>query len=297
MTKENLKLIADAGVQSKPVTYLGVNDENFSFAPDFFEYLSVKDVYNILNAWYEEKKSDKLRSDYFVKLKKSGKPFNPFADVNAYRQYMLQFLTKRAAGEGWAYDPRIDHLWRLIVELTAYFGGFHDKLTTLQGVDSEGRLRKKGILIIGPKGTGKTFLLKAFMKNPWQGFVCRTAKQLQKMVRDGDNAGFDKVTMRWITDHARGEYFNQDKLGLMIDDIGTEDDVNDFGNRKNIILDIIWERAESPTFRQSATPHLFLTTNLSSDQLQQRYGERAWDRMQEMLNIYPLNPNLESLRN
>lgn len=145
----------------------------------------------------------------------------------------------------------------------------------------------KGVLLTGNVGNGKTTLMKLFAKNQRQVFYIRNAK----IIADSFQTGGDEVMQEYkhkITNPAGdANCFYQRFSGFCIDDIGTEDIKNHFGNKKNVIGDLIEDR-----YSQGNTG-IFLhgTTNLSADQIGTFYGDRVKSRMREIFNFIELTGN------
>ncbi len=131
----------------------------------------------------------------------------------------------------------------------------------------QGNLRK-GILLIGNYGTGKTLILSAFCKI-YSLLLNRTvliakAKELPGLISD------------------KGIYSYQDKI-IMIDDIGKEQkQVNSYGTISKPVTDLI-------DLRYSRGALTFATANNTLEDFKPHYGEMTTDRMKEMFNILVLS--------
>jgi len=142
----------------------------------------------------------------------------------------------------------------------------------------------KGIMLAGNCGVGKTWMVKLFQKNQRQIFVIRNAKVISD--------GFEENGQEYIDEYCKPiqnafqdiSCFLQKESGLCIDDIGTEDVKNHYGNKKNVVGDIIEKRYSNG----HVGIMLHATTNFSSDQLKSFYGERVTSRMREIFNFFDL---------
>ena len=76
------------------------------------------------------------------------------------------------------------------------------------------------------------------------------------------------------------ESFFQPVSGLCIEDLGTEHEKNNFGNKANVVGNILELRYEKKLYGTI----LHGTTNLTVKQIQEFYGNRALSRMREMFN-------------
>ena len=138
-------------------------------------------------------------------------------------------------------------------------------------------IRGRGALICGSVGCGKTFAISA---------VTRT----KCMVRCHDVDSLKQLTMEG-QEHARHDLILSGDL--IIDDIGSEEIVVNFGNRQNIVADFICKWHTAVTFiPEHERPRLFLTTNLpiTSDNpevisLMSKYGLRVVDRIAEICDF------------
>ena len=82
---------------------------------------------------------------------------------------------------------------------------------------------------------------------------------------------------------AKKHFFQKyNKAAVMyFDDFGTESNASNFGI-KNLMKDILEERYAN-------NKRTFLTSNLSLPEIQEKYGDRVYDRLQEMFNIIQMS--------
>ncbi len=134
----------------------------------------------------------------------------------------------------------------------------------------------KGILLVGPCGTGKTQIMSA----------------ISNMFSEFGHRGFKTIYCPDLCDveviqkglSARDICFQKE---IFFDDIGAEFNrvYNQFGNKVNIIGSIIAERYRRfKRFGQKT----HASTNLSQQQMEQFYTVRVYDRMKEMFNFISL---------
>ena len=138
---------------------------------------------------------------------------------------------------------------------------------------------KKGLLIIGPVGGGKTALMKTFLNNDKMPFNIKDCREI------GDN--FLRIGIS-----ALDEYLNiHNRLsGYCFDDFGWDTGKKIYGNEINPM-----ERILDTIYKSGQFTKCHLTTNLNMEMIEQQYGTRIRDRIREMFNCIVLN-NKFSLR-
>jgi len=142
-------------------------------------------------------------------------------------------------------------------------------------IDFNGDL-KKGMLIRGPLGCGKTFLMKAFRLNQKASFKVVSCKDL---CREFAERGFEVITEYSKPQRIITNVFGQDQIGVCFDDLGTDEGRKYYGDSVNVMVDIITKRYETGLAHMT-----FITTNLTGDQVSELYGDRIRSRMREMFN-------------
>jgi DNA replication protein DnaC len=129
---------------------------------------------------------------------------------------------------------------------------------------------KKGILLIGPVGCGKTTLM-----NLVREFCYDHNHYLIKSVRD--------IALEYSEDghKALKKYSKQLKI-YCFDDLGVEQNLKHFGNTCNTIGEILLDRYEL-LIKFNVLTHA--TTNLNAQELESLYGNRVRSRMRSMFNV------------
>jgi len=151
---------------------------------------------------------------------------------------------------------------------------------------------KRGNLIFGNVGAGKTTALKVFENNPMQPF--KTVGCLD-VVSEYDQIGqkvIDKFSANTYNEY-KSQHFGHQQFGWAFDDLGTEENGNFFQKQKNVFQDIMLRRYASPATRG---PFTHITTNISDDDILNKYGLRVHDRIGEYFNIISLSKDAVSLR-
>lgn len=187
-------------------------------------------------------------------------------------------MVARQLNPGYCID---EHNADAIDELIRYFSRYQ-----------EGSLdKRKGILLMGPVGTGKTTIMKIFIEivgrsyggTELQLFNCF---RLFQAVRDGKDKG-DAIINRL---KGKGVAEQNRKVGRImepvLDDIGMEPIVKDFGNDTHLSLEIIYDRYD---LMEATGARTHGTTNLTTEELEDVLGTRAYDRMRAMFNLVLLD--------
>jgi len=159
-------------------------------------------------------------------------------------------------------------------QIACYFSG--EKEFELMG---DGFSQKKGLLLFGPVGCGKTTVLKVLQKNsfnPFRFVSCR--KVADEFAIMGHNAISEYSQNIQVS---RREWYGHNSISLCFDDLGTESEKKNFGNQVNVMAEIILNRYDNIEQKNKT----MITTNLSADDMRDYYGARAVSRMREMFNI------------
>lgn len=169
-----------------------------------------------------------------------------------------------------------------VSQFVAYITGNIDVMQELN-IDS-----RKGVLIMGNPGSGKSMLFriaKECLKNEeykkyFKHFNMYNTEHTGKMyMKDGDQ-GIEKFTKLHIAG-AAGEMHNV----ICFDDLGSEEIKNNFGNKKEVMVDIILERYDHLITHGLVT---HFTTNLTMGEIEERYSTRIRSRLSQMCNIITL---------
>jgi energy-coupling factor transporter ATP-binding protein EcfA2 len=137
----------------------------------------------------------------------------------------------------------------------------------------------QGLLLTGPVGTGKTYLMMCLARTMRRagadGFEVVNVKRIEKEYnrsddgsKDANKMGGDHVVMRYAM-----------KRHICFDDLAIEEDGKHYGRRANIMADIIALRYEA--WRKGEVLTHF-TTNATPQMLEERYDNRTLTRLMEM---------------
>jgi ATPase subunit of ABC transporter with duplicated ATPase domains len=178
-------------------------------------------------------------------------------------------------------DAHNERIFEMLCKYFTYDRGFESM--------GEGYSLQKGLLLMGNVGRGKTDLMKIFCGNQRQSYSVVSVRQVAKhFAMDGHTAMEAYSTLRHeVAGDIR--FFNQRVLGYCFDDLGTEQVKNNYGNKSNVMEEIILNRYDA----RNTMPFWFthFTTNLNADEIERMYGTRARSRLREMCNIIQLEGN------
>ena len=130
-----------------------------------------------------------------------------------------------------------------------------------------------GLLICGKVGNGKTATMDAVI----------ALYTLGDFFDNGIKIGFKRLDALALTDiynESRDEFQAAKRCPMLaIDDLGCENvNVQKFGNETSPITELI-------AYRYQEQKLTIITTNLTSDMIRERYGERIADRLKEMMTM------------
>lgn len=192
----------------------------------------------------------------------------PFVIENGVRQFnfkqscsYLQEMGKEQFGPDFRlYNSDKEIIYKLMIY------AIRDKENcTLHGIDLN-----KGVLLNGPVGCGKTSLMtliRPFLYPPFYFSVIQTREIAMQYNREG----FPVI-----------HNYGRSQKVYCFDDLGVEESVKHFGNECNTIAEILLHRYDL-LINYGITTHA--TTNLNSDELEKRYGNRVRSRLRTMFNL------------
>lgn len=207
---------------------------------------------------------------------------NPYEQIAEFRGGVFNFNFQRSVlwmeekgkmlfGAHFAIDPGD---LELIYKLLVYAIGDREN------AEKHGISLRKGILLAGPIGCGKSTLSRLISH-----FCPRETQYLVKPTRE-ISFEFEKDGYSVINLYSRGSYF---KIGGMpvpkvwcFDDLGLEQTPKHFGNECNVMAEILLARYDLFVSKHMLT---HITTNLSASELEAIYGNRIRSRMREMFNL------------
>lgn len=157
--------------------------------------------------------------------------------------------------------------------------------------EDEGMSLNKGICLFGGVGVGKTTLMEKFFKNQKQSFVIKMCREVEdEFATEGDKILKSYAYSRPVAINA--DPYGHQIIGYCFDDLGTEPPSKYYGKNVDVMAEVLLNRYDKRLpFEQT-----HITTNLSTDEIFNRYGSRVSDRMQEMFNTITFNSTCKSRR-
>ncbi len=143
---------------------------------------------------------------------------------------------------------------------------------------------KKGILISGPVGCGKTSLMTLVNL-----FFPKEKRYPIKAARE-TGFEFEQEGYKIISKYSRAVPLPN---VFCFDDLGVEQPQKYFGNECNVMAEILLSRYDLFVSKGILT---HVTTNLSATELESKYGNRLRSRMREMFNLVAFDKNSRDKR-
>ncbi len=137
---------------------------------------------------------------------------------------------------------------------------------------------RKGLLVTGPVGCGKTSLmnLMRFLVPSNQSFRIRSAREIAMAY---SIHGYE-VLMQYTRQSFN--QFSRAPVTWCFDDLGTEPMVMYYGNDCNTMAQILLSRYDHYIYDGMLT---HITTNLTSKEIENKYGYRVRSRIRELCNL------------
>lgn len=177
-------------------------------------------------------------------------------------------------------DFKVDHQSEKVFNLLCqYFSNDSE-------FEKSGYSLKKGIMLTGPVGVGKTRMLQVFRRNKKQCFQLISVYEIETACQE-HGIEFHKTYTGMVPGWGGTlKCFYQKSIGWAFDDVGRESVVFDFGNKSDIISRLIQVRY----LQSNSVPFssLHLTTNLTPAEIENRYDYAVKSRLREMFNYIPM---------
>jgi energy-coupling factor transporter ATP-binding protein EcfA2 len=174
-----------------------------------------------------------------------------------------------------------NHEKMIVFKLLAYF---------LQDEETASKLNinlKKGILLSGPIGCGKTSLMNLMrhFQPTNHRFIIRSCRDLSFEFYEN---GFSTIHK-----YSNLSFKNFEPIVYCFDDLGAENTLKHFGNECNVMAEILLSRYDAFISRKLIT---HVTTNLSATEIETFYGCRVRSRMRELFNLISFNAHSNDKR-
>lgn len=201
--------------------------------------------------------------------------FTPMTTKTTVTPYDYHFMLQRVAAVGkdmFGRDFTIEDVDKpVITRLLCYFLK-DEEVAKAESIDL-----KKGLLLMGPVGCGKTALMK-IMSNYCASGDRPVFRSCNEIVIEFNYKGYESIEQ--YTKGAVQTYYRVPRV-FCFDDLGLEGMGNHFGSSSNVMGEILLSRYNYFISRHMIT---HITTNLNSVELDAIYGNRICSRMREMFN-------------
>lgn len=148
--------------------------------------------------------------------------------------------------------------------------------------ESYGYDLKKGIILSGPVGVGKTEMLRVFRLNKKLPFHLISVYDIEEKCRTHGTHYFSTFTGFVPGLVNSKDFFYSPVVGFAFDDVGRESVVFDFGNKSDVVSKILQVRYLSK--QNIPFTSLHITTNKTPAELESRYEYAVTSRLREMFN-------------
>lgn len=212
--------------------------------------------------------------------------YNQFVENEIRRPWnheeLKQFVLNRSEDKGLIY--RVDQSIKNLFDALGFYFAADVRFESMAPDGRRAWSLKKGLLLCGGVGTGKTTLMKVFQLNKRRAYKIVSCKSIAAKYADVGNEAIHEYSGAIHVLTTR-DYFYQNQLGVCFDDLGDEDSRKNYGNQANVMADIIQNRYDS------GVPYYFshITTNLTMEEVESFYGTRVRSRIREMFNIIELS--------
>jgi DNA replication protein DnaC len=146
---------------------------------------------------------------------------------------------------------------------------------------------RKGLLITGPVGCGKTSLMNLIKLTlpPEHRYIVKSCREVSfEFIQEGYTI---------IRKYSNLSFKNEIPRVYCFDDLGTENSLKYFGNDCNVMAEILLSRYDLFVTRKMLT---HITTNLNSSEIEEIYGTRVRSRLREQFNLIAFSESAKDKR-
>jgi len=226
---------------------------------------------------------------YNFRMKKAGKlaEIEYLKKLNSPKEYPkldYEQLREKVLSENPNYILDADNT-EIFEMLCLYFSG--DESFEMQG---DSFSLKKGIMLYGAVGCGKTSLMRMFSENTFRPFCITPCRKIADgYATDGSISLYYYSTTVKVQPKMNNGF---SEIGRCYDDLGTENSKKNYGNEVNVMQDILYK-----VYDNNVIGNFHLTTNIIGDDIEQYYGVRIRSRLREMFNVIPFKSDVKDRRN
>lgn len=233
------------------------------------EGISDNDISELLDRYLSKVQAEKRSAAYWAEVKRKSEEQMPLLD---WKQMRVRFMHNYQ--ERFGKEFVLDQWSMPIIDLLCQY------FTNDPKFEEAGYSLRKGILLHGGVGSGKTSILTAFMNNQRQSFRMMDCLSIAQQFTQ---SGYDALNALQEGEKNRfpRENWGQVRFFYCFDDLGVESERKHFGNETNVMSELIQMIYD----RKVMTTNTHFTTNLNAEQIREVYGQRVASRMREMVNI------------
>ena len=195
---------------------------------------------------------------------------------------LLESTGKKIYGEKFRV---IEEDYLVIFKLLVYF--MKDK----ENADKLNIDHKKGLLLTGPIGCGKTSLMNLFryLTAKYPPYVIISCRKVSfQFIQEG----YGVIQNYSDCSFKRGKP-EVEPITYCFDDLGLENNLKYYGNDCNVMSEILLSRYDLFISHGMLT---HITTNLNSTEIEKIYGNRVRSRLRESFNVFPFESDSDDKR-
>jgi hypothetical protein len=244
------------------------------------EHFKPEEIAEMIDLAITKKKQAEHRQKYWEQLNEEPK----FVKVRA-EDMMIHFFRSYEDLTGDSFI--MDNYTRPIIEALCLYFTNDARFERL----NDGYSLKKGILLQGNVGCGKSSVMHVFQQNQKQSFIFVRCVDVAREYSKNGYKMFD-MYVKPKPNMVKGSFFGQNQLGWCFDDLGFETEGKHFGKASNIMVEILDTIYADSSMRSMAHG----TTNLTAIDIENHYGNRIKSRMRQMFNVIAYSPEAPDRR-